>query len=72
MTFKPNINTSAIFIFSNGIKLLKKDRSIHQRCSVIKIVLRSFAKLTAKQLCKGLFCNKVAGMSPATLLKKRH
>ena len=36
-----------------------------------KRVLRNFAKLTGKHLCKGLVFNKVEGLSPATLLKKR-
>ena len=36
-----------------------------------KGVLRNTAKFTGKHLCKSLFFNKVAGMRPATLLKKR-
>ena len=36
-----------------------------------KGVLRNFAKLTIKRLCQSLFFNKVAGLGPATLLKKR-
>ena len=35
-----------------------------------KGVLRNFAKFTEKHLCQSLFFNKVAGLSPATLLKK--
>ena len=35
-----------------------------------KGVLRNFAKFTGKYLCQSLFFNKVAGPSPATLLKK--
>ena len=46
-------------------------RSSYRRCSVGKGVLRSFAKLTGKHLCQSLFFNKIAGLSPATLLKKR-
>ena len=46
-------------------------RSSHQRCSVRKGVLRNFAKFTGKHLCQSLFFNKVAGLRPATLLKKR-
>ena len=39
---------------------------------VIKInVLENFAKFTEKHLCQSLFVNKVAGLRPATLLKKR-
>ena len=33
--------------------------------------LRILAKLTGKYLCQSLFLNKVAGLRPATLLKKR-
>ena len=36
-----------------------------------KGVLRNFAKFTGKHLCQGLFSNKLAGLRPATLLKKR-
>ena len=36
-----------------------------------KGVLRDFAKSTGKHLCQSLFFNKVAGLRPATLLKKR-
>ena len=36
-----------------------------------KVVLRCFAKFTGKHLCQGLFFNKVAGLTPATLLRKR-
>ena len=34
-------------------------------------VLRYFTKFTGKHLCQSLFFNKVAGLRPATLLKKR-
>ena len=34
-------------------------------------VLRNFAKFTGKHLCQSLYFNKVAGLRPATLLKKR-
>ena len=37
----------------------------------IKGVPRNFAKFTEKHLCQSLFFNKVAGLRPATLLKKR-
>ena len=36
-----------------------------------KGVLRNFAKFTGKYLCQSLFFNKVVGLRPATLLKKR-
>ena len=41
------------------------------RYSVGKGVLKSFIKFTGKQLCKSLFSNKVAGLRPETLSKKR-
>ena len=37
-----------------------------------KGVVRNFAKFAGKHLCQPLFFNKVAGLRPATLLKKRH
>ena len=43
----------------------------HWRCSVRKGVLRNFGKFTGKHLCQSLFFDKVAGLRPATLLKKR-
>ena len=45
--------------------------SSHWMCSVRKGVLRNFAKFTGKHLCQSLFFNKVAGLRPAVLLKKR-
>ena len=36
-----------------------------------KGVLRNFPKFTGKHLCQSLIFNKVAGLRPATLLKKR-
>ena len=36
-----------------------------------KGVLKNFAKFTGKHLWQSLFYNKVAGLTPATLLKKR-
>ena len=36
-----------------------------------KSVLRNFIKFTGKHLCQRLFCSEVAGLRPATLLKKR-
>ena len=46
-------------------------RSSNQRSSLRIGVLRNFAKFTGKPLCQSLFLNKVAGVRPATLLKKR-
>ena len=36
-----------------------------------KGVLRNFTNFKGKHLCQSLFFNKVAGLRPATLLKKR-
>ena len=36
-----------------------------------KGVLRNFVKFTGKHLCQSFFFNKVAGLRPATLLKKK-
>ena len=49
---------------------------INDRCSHLdvfckKLVLRNFAKFTAKHLCQSFFINKVEGFRPAILLKKR-
>ena len=33
-------------------------------------VLKNFAKFTEKHLCYSLFINKIAGLRPATLLKR--
>ena len=46
-------------------------RSSHQGCSIKKDVLKNSAKFTGKQMCQSLFLNKVAGIRPATLIRKR-
>ena len=46
-------------------------RSSHREVFCKKVALRNFAKFTGKHLCHSLFFNKVAGLTPATLLKKR-
>ena len=45
-------------------------RSSHQRCSVKKIFLE-ISQNSQESTCGSLFFNKVAGLRPATLLKKR-
>ena len=40
-------------------------------CPQIKGFLRNFVKCIGKNLCQSLFFNKVAGLRPATSLKKR-
>ena len=46
-------------------------RSSHPEMFCQKDVLKNFTKFTGKQLCQSLFFNKVVGLRPATLLKKR-
>ena len=60
-----NLQKQIIYIPKN--KKTGQSRSSHQRCSVKKGALRNF---TGKHLCQSLFFNKVAGLRPATLLKK--
>ena len=48
-----------------------KFRSSRSEVFCKKVVLRNFAKFTGKHLCQSLFFNKVAGLRPVTLLKKR-
>ena len=46
-------------------------KSSYQRCSMKKGVLRNFTKFTVKYLCQSLFFNRVVGLRPVNLLKKR-
>ena len=46
-------------------------RSSHGRYSIKKAALKNFAIFTGKHLWLSLFFNKVAGLRPETLLKKR-
>ena len=54
-----------------GLVTLTLFRSSHQRFFIPKRVLRNFIKFTGKHLCQSLFFNKVLGLRPATLSKKR-
>ena len=60
----------SIHKIGNKDTLVANARSSHWRCSMGKNVLRNFAKFTGKHLCQSRFFNKVAGLRPATLLKK--
>ena len=62
----PNIYDGALLR-----KFSQKSRSILLEMFCKKGVLKSFAKSTGKQLCQSPFFNKVAGLRPVTLLKKR-
>ena len=58
-------------IFLKCSKSLKPYRRSHPDVFCKKGILRNFTKFTGKHLCQSLFFNKVAGLRPATLLKKR-
>ena len=47
-----------------------KFRDSHQRWSIEKAVLKSFAIFTGKHLCWSLFLIKLHAFRPATLLKR--
>ena len=49
----------------------QSSEAVARRCSVKNIFLEISPKFTGKHLCQSLFLNKVAGLRPATLLKKR-
>ena len=53
-----------------GIETGKKKKQ-SSRGILQKGVLRNFTKLTGKHLCQSFFFNKVPGLRPATLLKRR-
>ena len=59
------------FLYKKSTKINLLYRSSHQRCSLKKVFLKNFTKFTGKHLCWSLFFNKVSGLRPATLLKKR-
>ena len=50
--------------------ILQRCRSSRPEVFCKRGVLRNFTKFTGKHLCQSLFFNKVAGLRPATLLKK--
>ena len=47
------------------------NKSSHPEVFCKKSVLKTFAKLTRKHLCRSFFFNKVASLRPAILFKKR-
>ena len=66
-----DLNSLKPFEFKPKTNIEDINSSQKQPSEVAKGVLRNFAKFTEKHLCQCLFFNKVAGLSPATLLKKR-
>ena len=78
----PNLANLAVDLFDYSFKsntyLLYRpieggaeNRSSRPEVFCKKGVLRNFTKFKGKHLCQSLFFNKVAGLRPATLLKKR-
>ena len=63
--------TDIVFMILHQSNVLILSRNSRQMCSVRKGILRNFTKFTGKHLCQSIFLNKVAGVRPATLLKKR-
>ena len=61
--------TSSCLLVSVLIKIALRSSRPEVFCK--KGVLKNFAKFTRKHLPQTLFFNKVAGLRPATLLKKR-
>ena len=55
---------------SKDISQVPKYRTSHQRCFVEIGILKNFPKFTGKHLRQSLFCNKIAGLRSATLLKE--
>ena len=51
--------------------LLASFRSSRSEVFFEKGVFKNFAKFTGKYLCQSLFVNKISGLRPATLLKKK-
>ena len=66
MTFR-----TRVFSFYDFPVTKTTDRSIRPEVFYKEGVLKDFAKFTGKHLCQRLFFNKVAGLRPAILLKKK-
>ena len=52
-------------------RLIFKSEAVTRRWSVKKAVLRNFTKYTWKHVCYNFFFNRVTGLGPLALLKKR-
>ena len=66
MQFKMLVVFWSIFVEDTNIIY----RSSRPEMFYKKGVLRNFTKFPGKHLCRSLFLNKVAGLTPGTLLKK--
>ena len=75
LAFGPYVNqTMKLKLFFNHRLFILFQNIIypnHCKFSVRISVLRNFAKFIGKHLCQSLFFNDVAGLRPATLLKKK-
>ena len=69
MYFKDFASDTGVYL--GHCQTFMMDRSSCPEVFCKKDALRNFAKFTGKHLCQNLFFIKVAGLSPATLLKKR-
>ena len=67
LSSKDKIKYDLIGMYFQGLVFF---RSSHRRCFIEKVV-KNFSKFTGKDLYQSLFFNKVAGLRPGTLLKKR-
>ena len=65
------LEVSQNFLENIRVRVRFTYRSSHRRRSIEKNVLKNFAKFTGKHLCQSLIFDKVAGIGPVTLLKKR-
>ena len=70
-----SIESSKYSVFSRKSRLvfILKKALYGSSCPEVfcgKGVLRNFTKFTRKHICQSIFFNKVAGLRPATLLKK--
>ena len=61
-----------IFSFTEFVTCSLKAFMFWQTVAFWKGILKNLAKFTGKHLCRSLFLNKVAGLNPAFLLKRRH
>ena len=75
--FEEHLQTAASVVTytSLALKIYQLEKKRSNRSSLSKVfckkgVLKNFTKFTGKHLCQSLFFNKVAGLRPATLLKK--
>ena len=61
-----------IHLFTYSVAFfISESEAVAQRCSIKKVFLKNFSKLTRKHLRRSLFLNKIAGLRLLILLKKR-